>query len=289
MSSSFLHWAYEADALGGYQEKASAGEFPSYTGDYVVRADMGGADSLKKAIDRAHVCGQRVLLIVAFHTINRQASFFAGRNPADFAVLSTPDAHLDPKQQNFFACMGYKPWQDQLISVCTRLLKETDADGFYLDEGGGVYWPCFNPAHHHKSPYNLGETLWGVEFHRRLRKAMDQVNPESILMTENINESLVPYLDVGHMGESPTRDFPPFKFVFPLHRTMNYVPIIPAMLNDLSAGVDARRCWMSGRQRMRSRTTSGFRARAGWHPRWIHSPDGCRTGQETNASQFEMG
>jgi hypothetical protein len=239
MSSHLLSWPYEVCALGGFQEQAVGGSFPAYVGDYVVRADMGGAASLKQAIGNAHACGQRVILNIAFHSIHRDAKFLAGRDPADFAVLSGPGANLNDAEKNFFACMGYKDWQDQLIKTCVRLLKETGADGFYLDEGGGAYWPCFNAAHGHKSPYNLGEEFWGAVFHRRLREAMDQVNPQAMLMTETVNEALAPYIDASHMGETPTREFPTFKFVFPARRTANYAPVIPAMLNDLSVGADS--------------------------------------------------
>ncbi len=233
-----LSWPYEAGGCAGWPQAIKGGEFPTYTGDYAVRADMGGAESLKKAIEKAHAADQRVLLNIAFHTIHRDAQFLRGKNPADYWVQPGPKAEFDqsPEKKNFFACMGYKPWQDQLISVCTRLLKETGADGFYLDEGGGVYWPCFNPAHHHKSPYNVGEKLWGVKFHQRLRQAMDQVNPQTMLITENVNESLLPYLDGAHSGETPTRDFPPFAFVFPRFRSAGYAPVIPAMLSDMNAG-----------------------------------------------------
>ena len=132
--------------------------------------------------------------------------------------------------------MGHKPWQDQFISVCTRLLAETGADGFYLDEGGNAYWPCFNPAHHHANPYNLNETFWGVTMHKRLREAMDKVNPQAILTAESANEANMPYLDGVHCGETPDRYGMPFGIVYPRLRKNCYAPTVPAMLNDMNAG-----------------------------------------------------
>lgn len=237
-SSSFFSWAYEGGGLGGWQELLKGGAFPGYTGDYIVRADMGGAASLKQAVDKAHAGGQRVLLTIAFHTMHRDALFLKGRNPRDFWVQPSPDADFDKTvtNKNFFACMGYKPWQDQFISVCTRLLAETGVDGFYLDEGGNAYWPCFNPAHKHTDPYNLNETFWGVTMHKRLREAMDKVNPHAILTAESANEANMPYLDGVHCGETPDRYGIPFGIVYPRLRKNCYAPTVPAMLNDMNAG-----------------------------------------------------
>jgi hypothetical protein len=69
-----------------------------------------------------------------------------------------------------------------------RVLKETGADGIRLDCVGYQLGDCFAPDHKHVPYEEPGLSEWNkamAETVRRVRKAMDEVNPSAVLMTEH--------------------------------------------------------------------------------------------------------
>jgi hypothetical protein len=85
-------------------------------------------------------------------------------------------------------CFCLPEVQDWLVSTMKRVLKETGADGIRLDEVGYQYGACFAPGHKHVPYEELGLGEWNkamAETVRRVREAMDEVNPASVLMTEH--------------------------------------------------------------------------------------------------------
>lgn len=78
--------------------------------------------------------------------------------------------------------------QDWLVSTVKRVLKETDADGIRLDEVGYQHGACFASEHKHIAYEEVGLSEWNKamgETVRRVREAMNEVNPSSVLMTEH--------------------------------------------------------------------------------------------------------
>ena len=93
--------------------------------------------------------------------------------------MDTPDKKVPEKEASFYICGGYKPWQDHLAATLRSWVRETGVKFIRLDEFAGTFEPCFNPAHHHPSPY--GSIQWDLELVRKVRKAIDQVDPEVAL------------------------------------------------------------------------------------------------------------
>jgi len=79
-------------------------------------------------------------------------------------------------------CPGCTGWQDHLAGTVARLLRETDADAVRLDSLGFYYWPCYNPAHHHDTPF--GYNQWLGALLSKVRRAAIAVKPDVLLLTE---------------------------------------------------------------------------------------------------------
>jgi hypothetical protein len=100
-------------------------------------------------------------------------------------AMETPDATLRPDAKSIWMCLSDEAWQDHLAQTCGRLLRESGAQYIRLDELGELFETCHNPAHHHASPYDLVPCK--LELLRKVRAAMDAVDPDSMLFTEGGN------------------------------------------------------------------------------------------------------
>ncbi len=170
-------------------------------GVYDYRQDLGGGEALKQGIVGVEKIGRVVGLYIASQTVRNDSIFFKdafpGTTPQDWLRMETPDTKLPPPdaegQQSFYMCMRNKPYQDYLAALIKRVLKETGAKYIRIDEFGGTYLPCHNPAHHHADPYNSTPEI--LEFLRKIRAAMDEVNPEAALFTETCCDTCSLYSD----------------------------------------------------------------------------------------------
>ncbi len=151
-------------------------------GTFGFRSDLGGAKSMREGVDQVHKAGRRVIFYVAGYSVLKDSAIFAGTNVDDWKLLDKPDHMWDIGYPNGISvCPGYLPRQEQLVQTCRRILKESGADGIRLDELG-AFVPCYNPAHHHASPFDSMQ--WHRELLRKVRAAMDEVNPYAVLGTE---------------------------------------------------------------------------------------------------------
>jgi len=109
-------------------------------------------------------------------------------------LIQDPQGKLAPISRNLAAlCPAYPPARDYLVQLAKRMIVDWKADGFYMDVTFTVP-PCYNPAHHHHSPYDsvrqLGDLFQGF------RKVIEQYDPQGMLMIcpcgTTINHCLLP-------------------------------------------------------------------------------------------------
>ena len=163
----FELWAY-------YTQVVKSGNIhPGYTLSdalFVPRPDLGGAAALRRAVDTAHRLGRRVTLYMCVPWVDG----FAESNVVDevgrrWTVMGPGGTISRYKYRDgLMACPGSREVQEHFAQVCKRLLWETGADGLRLDTFGTMsYTPCYNPEHHHPSPF--GWNQWIRTFLRRVR------------------------------------------------------------------------------------------------------------------------
>jgi alpha-galactosidase len=189
-------------------------------GDWVPRPDkFGGEAGFKEMIARLHQAGLKSL--IWWEPCGVQVSEFprsglyndaAGRPKqlpevekmvsatADVALrhrdwlIQDQGGKLVPIRRNLAAlCPAYPPARDYLVQLARRMIVDWKADGFYMDESFPVP-PCYNPAHHHASPYDSMRQLTTLFY--EFRKVIEQSDPQGMLMIcpcgNTINHCLLP-------------------------------------------------------------------------------------------------
>ncbi|HOZ46228.1 MAG TPA: DUF6259 domain-containing protein [Candidatus Hydrogenedentes bacterium] len=153
-------------------------------GDNIVREDMGGAEAMRDGIAGSRRLGLHTTLYVEGYIVSRESDLAKTGKAERWAVMQKDGTRTGPYVNQGFAhmCPGCVEWQDHLAESVARLLRETGADGVRLDSLGFYYLPCYNPEHHHESPFGYNE--WIKQLLAKVRAAAIQVNPDVLLLTE---------------------------------------------------------------------------------------------------------
>ena len=221
---SYVNQPYDLWELAMYHEGLVRTGSHEQDGTYFFRSDLGGAEAIREGVDRMHEIGRRVMFYVAAISTRKDSDLFKGSHIDDWLLMEQPGKMLDIGYPfGVSMCHGYGPWQDHLAAVCRRLLEESGADGIRLDEFGTPSIACHNPAHRHDSPYDGNK--WALELLRKVRAAMDEVNPDAILMTEAACDFLHLYSDAGGLQMFyPGREIDALRVAAPTYRGPGHSP-----------------------------------------------------------------
>jgi hypothetical protein len=194
----------------------------TYYPEYYPIPDLGGEQSLIRAIDSVHNHGVSVTAYVNGRLCNIETDTYKkygkrwsvlgktpglGVNSTDFFELhenwnkSWDRAKLG---EGWFAvmCPYVKEWQDHLVGEVSRVIGEYHFDGIFLDQPGSYYAElCYNDKHGHSNP----ASAWGpglLELFRRIRQEMRRLDPDAILWTEGMNDAFGQYMDY-YMDKNP--------------------------------------------------------------------------------------
>lgn len=195
-----------------------------------IREDLGGIDALKEGVAKVHAMGKKVMLYVEGLIVPRESELFKRNPDAKNWIYNNIDGGNDGlyTQEGFVhMCCGCEEWQNHLAKTCARLVKETDVDGIRLDSFSYYHWPCYNPKHNHKNPFD--SNLWMQELLRKVSSAVKEVKSDAILATEAaidfnrlyMNMALDQYLDNDRI-EYGVEDCSVFRVLFPDY----YIPRI---------------------------------------------------------------
>ncbi|MBR4941694.1 MAG: hypothetical protein IKZ19_06825 [Clostridia bacterium] len=196
----------------------------------VVRSDLGGKEALRRGVELAHEKGKKVMLYVEGLIVPRESDLFKVIPQAENWKYMNPDGSNDgPYTYDGFVhmCCGSEEWQDHLANTCARLVADTGVDGIRLDSFAFYHWPCYDPAHHHHSPFDCNK--WMIRLLKKVRSAVTAVKPDAILATESacdfyrlfFNTALDQYFDPSRIAYG-TEDCSVFRVMFPEY----YIPRI---------------------------------------------------------------
>ena len=174
---------------------------PSYGWHLRLREDLGGLPAFAEGVARVQQVGRVVGLYIASKTVRNDSRIFtrefAGTRPEDWLLMETLDTKLPAPdkdgQLSFWVCPRYGPWQDHLARLCKDLLRQTGARYIRLDELGEAFVVCHNPKHGHPSPWVSTPEM--LELLRKVRTAMDEVDPQAALFTEGAADLMQLYCD----------------------------------------------------------------------------------------------
>ncbi len=168
-------------------------------------AEFGGDEALFKAIDEVHRQGSKVLFYVTPWSLTcgyDQTQVCIDRN---WYLQEHPGADasplLDYGEFGKFACPCpmHEPARQWVVEGIAETLKKYPIDGFFFDEAAAIVnRPCYNPEHNHRQPYIW--TYGNYLVFRDLRRAMDKINPDAIILSEGGSELYREFIDgcLGH-------------------------------------------------------------------------------------------
>ncbi|CAL1519681.1 DUF6259 domain-containing protein [Chitinophaga sp. MM2321] len=191
------------------------------------RSDLGGRTAFVKGVKNVHQYGRKVAMYVAGYGIRTTSPLFKGDDWKNWAIMTNAQGKIsfeyrgekDDEVFGIFTCPGYKPWQDNMIRVCTMLAK-AGVDEIRLDEIGFPFRPCFNPAHHHESPYDCHR--WMREYLRRIREAVDKINPDMVISTEFFMDYFHTYTNGALVMDCSGSEIDAMKVAMPSYLALSY-------------------------------------------------------------------
>ncbi len=194
---------------------------PHTDGDNIVRGDLGGTEALRAGIAGDHRLGLHATLYVEGYIVHEASDLVRFGDGRRWAVMHKDGTMTGPytKQGFYHMCPGCSEWQEHLASMVARLLRETDADGIRLDSLGFYYWPCYNPVHHHDTPFGYNE--WIKTLLARVRNAAIAVNPDVLLLTEGPADWFGQWFHGALTSRCP-RDLSPMRLAVGPFRTYVY-------------------------------------------------------------------
>ena len=196
--------------------------YPYYNPDNM----MGGREELKKAIERAHKRGKRIIMYANGKIMDTSTDFYRYNGYETMLIQEDrqPQIQYYIKQKNatpvIFAqgCTGSEIWRKTMYDLGLQAVS-LGADGILYDQVGimGINL-CYAKNHDHLP--GMSDARNRLEMISRINNDMKKINPEFIVMTEGTNDAIIRGIDFHHgcgMAAQPGPNaFPElFMYTFP--------------------------------------------------------------------------
>ncbi len=204
-------------AVGGHDHL-----YPNYPPDNL----MGGKEELKKAIERAHKRGIKIILYANGKIMDTSTDYYQynGLQTIMLKENRTPFLHFFVKQKNatpvIFAevCNGSALWRKTMSDLGMQAVS-LGADGILYDQLG-VLDPilCFSENHDHRP--GQADSKYRLQMINEIRQKVKELNPDFIVMTEASNDLVLRGIEYTHgwgTGTAPSMNaFPElYRYTFP--------------------------------------------------------------------------
>ncbi len=184
--------------LADYWDGGTLGERREYfnKGDYIPRTDMGGPVEFTKGIDAVHQLGGRVIVYVEAFIISTQSEI--GREHGEQWAGRDAGGNLYTHYRNNYSMItAHKPWQDHLVKVCERLVRDYGVDGIFLDSAAWqTNWRMQNLEEgvlYSSKQYSQGF----LTIADRIRKAIQAIKPDAVVVGETTAGPIARHWDGG--------------------------------------------------------------------------------------------
>lgn len=154
-------------------------------GSYEARADMGGAEGLKRGIAAVQEAGGRVILYLEPFIIHKTSELGKRKGEA-WAIKNAQGQHPpQPYPDDYKMCPANEPFRDHMLAMVRKLIGEYGADGIHLDSYGYQRdWKCHDRSHGHppgdKEVFNDGMKSLIAD----MREAALAIKSDAVLMCE---------------------------------------------------------------------------------------------------------
>ncbi|NGZ07845.1 MAG: hypothetical protein CV088_00435 [Nitrospira sp. LK70] len=168
-------------------------------GDYRVRCDLGGVGSLRAGIEAVHASHGRVILYVEPFVIGTGSDVF---NQYRYLWGARQEEGGNDewdafKDGNTLPMSQARYWQDRVVEIATRLVKDTGADGIFLDSGGWRMNLRLNTWQEVVGHSALEHAEGFLELADRVRREIRKFNAEAVVLTETAAGPIGRHVDGG--------------------------------------------------------------------------------------------
>jgi hypothetical protein len=163
-------------------------------GDYGLQGyneRWGGLPAFRGYLDEMKRKGYLVTLYI---NVGEAAlsSLVGAKHGPEWGLMEKRETWAEPRYQWPMGAMwgmdmNNPGWRDYIAETCRRLVVETGADGIRIDVMGACNPICYNDLHPHTfgHPGHQADQQAQLEAARQVRMAVDQVDSDTVLMTEN--------------------------------------------------------------------------------------------------------
>jgi hypothetical protein len=184
-------------------------------GDYVVREDLGGLESLRAGIDSIHADGTNVLsgraivylepFILGFgaNLMKAYSDLFWARKPGD--GLTRGDGLVwEPFGNTVALSYAHSGWQDRLVDIARFLVRELHADGVFLDSGAWRMNERVETKDEIVAATPREHAAGFIDLVKRVRNAIQLERADAVVLTETASGPISSFVD-----GAVTSDFSP--------------------------------------------------------------------------------
>jgi alpha-galactosidase len=184
----------------------------SVRGDWLPRPDL-GVDGIKKIVDAFHAAGLRITLWwIPIVVEDGQGIDMLDNRPykladvvkehPDWLMLAKDGKHARMTTGLAGLCPAVPEVQEYYRQLTKRFVSDWGFDGHKLDFSFAVP-PCYNPKHHHKSPYDSTQAMG--EIYKVIFQTTRALKPESVTQScpcgTPPNMAWLPFIDQAVTGD----------------------------------------------------------------------------------------
>lgn len=153
-------------------------------GDYLPRADLGGAKAFKEGLAAVRKAGGRVLLYLEPFVVNKGSPLGIKQGKA-LSILTESGYPDDPYPDDWKVCPANPAWVKHVVSTAERMVADYGANGIHLDSFGYQRgWKCVEAAHGHPPGDGAVFDDGCKELVAKVHAAITAIDPEAVLMCE---------------------------------------------------------------------------------------------------------
>ncbi len=198
----FHLWSWWDRSEEELQPNPEQNKFWNYAfGITAADAKLGGDDALREAIAGIRAAGSKILLYVDPWQVANDST--AGRHVLERNWGTHTPEGRSTVEGDYTAqrpCPALPEVRRWIIENVLDIYRQYRPDGFFIDEMCAIgYTACYNADHQHPHPYIWSSGLY--ELCNELRAALDELNPEVVLLAEGGSELLRESLD-GYLAHS---------------------------------------------------------------------------------------
>jgi len=178
------------DYYGDWQVNRSPGKFPE------------GDRDMRNFVRKVHTAGFKTNLW--WYPLGVSPESRLAKEHPELLVQSETGVYPQDERKLYQLCPAYEPARQHIASLLRKFILDYDYDGVYVDTVGlSAVPPCFNPAHHHRSPLDSFQAMPLI--YKLIRDELRKMKPdpyyEVCICSMPHSPYYMPYYDIANASD----------------------------------------------------------------------------------------